>query len=99
LVEIQSAWANTLSKAARISVEEGHFRPGVDPDQFAFELQAVMLGYHHASRLMRDPHAKERTRQAAERLVQASRVSDAPLSFDAVESTVAPAGLAEIAFD
>ena len=41
--------------------------------QLAFEVHAVMLGHHHASRLLRDPDAESRTRRAFESLVAAAR--------------------------
>lgn len=73
LVQLQKDWLDTLAGAVRIAVAEGHFRRGVDPEQFAFEMYAVMLMGHHATRLLRDPRAGERTRRAFEALVAAAR--------------------------
>jgi hypothetical protein len=39
-------------------VVEGHFREDADPDQFAQDLYGIMLGFHHASRLLQDPAAE-----------------------------------------
>jgi AcrR family transcriptional regulator len=58
-----------MAKAARLAVEAGHFRTDLDPQQFAFEVDAIVLGYHHAQRLMRNPNAGELARGAFERLL------------------------------
>ena len=47
----------------RHAVTEGDFRADLDTEQFAFTLQGLMLGYHHAARLMRDPKAREHARR------------------------------------
>jgi AcrR family transcriptional regulator len=62
-----------LAKAARLAVEAGHFRPDLDPEQLAFEIDAVVLGFHHAHRLLCDPRATDRARTAFERLLAACR--------------------------
>ncbi len=64
---------HTLSRAARISVQQGHFHAELDTEQFAFELHAIMLGYHIQARLFRRPDAPTRARTAFERLLDSSR--------------------------
>lgn len=61
--------ADFMAKAARLAVEAGHFRADLDPRQFAFEVDAVVLGYHHAQRLMRNPDAGDLARGSFERLL------------------------------
>lgn len=73
LVGCQRDWLQSLATAARIAMEEGHFRADLDAEQFAFNLYAIILSYHHFSRLMRDPAAEPRVRQAFEALLVASR--------------------------
>lgn len=68
-------WVDALSTAARIAVTEGHFRTDLDPEQFAFEIYAIMIGAHTFSKFLRDPQAPERTRKSFERLVSAARAS------------------------
>jgi AcrR family transcriptional regulator len=58
-----------VAKAARLAVEAGHFRSDLDPEQVAFEVDALILGYHHAHRMLRDRRAGERARAAFERLL------------------------------
>lgn len=62
-----------LAKAARIAIEAGHFRPDLDPEQFAFDFYATTLGFHDSNRLLRDPRAEERARDLFERLLASCR--------------------------
>ncbi len=78
LVRAQKDWVDELAKAARIAVREGHFRPDLDPDQFAFELYSIMLGAHLFARFLREPTASTRTHDAFVRLVSSARASSAP---------------------
>lgn len=73
LVQSQRDWLDCLAQAARIAVAEGHFRKDLDVEQFAHDEYAVMLGFHHAKRLMQDPKAEARARRAFEALVAAAR--------------------------
>ncbi len=73
MVRALKDWVDALSTAARIAVTEGHFRPDLDPEQFAFETYALMMGAHTFLRFLRDPKAIERTRHAFERLVTTAR--------------------------
>ncbi|MFO0756017.1 MAG: TetR/AcrR family transcriptional regulator [Byssovorax sp.] len=72
LVASQREWLATLAKAARLAVEVGHFRADLDAEQLAFELYALILGYNHQKRLLRDAKADLRIRKAFERLVDAA---------------------------
>jgi AcrR family transcriptional regulator len=73
LVELQKGWLDTIGIVHRTGVDEGHFRTDADPGQFTHDLYSVMLGYHHAWRLMRDPQAEKRARAAFERLLASVR--------------------------
>jgi hypothetical protein len=66
-------WIDTLAGAARIAVQEGHFRSDLDCEQFAHDCQGIGLAFVHASRLMRDPKAHARAATAFEALVRAAR--------------------------
>ena len=70
-------WIDTLAGAARIAVQEGHFRADLDCQKFAQDCQGIGLGFVHASRLMRDPQARARAQRAFEALVRDARVSSA----------------------
>ena len=76
LVQSQRDWADTLTNAARAAVREGHFREDLDCEQFAYDFSGVMLAYHHAARLMKDPRARERAEAAFETLLRAARAPE-----------------------
>jgi AcrR family transcriptional regulator len=64
---------DSIAQVVRTAVAEEHFRPDVDPVQFAQDLHGVMLAYFHVHRLLRDPAAEDRTRRAFGRLVADAR--------------------------
>jgi AcrR family transcriptional regulator len=72
LVRNQQDWMDFVATVVGTAVSEGDFRDDLDVAQLAFTLQALMLGYHHAARLMRDPQALEHTRQALDQLLETS---------------------------
>lgn len=73
LVALQEDWLEALATAARIAVSEGHFREDLDARQFAYDLYALILAYHHFSRLLHDPAAEERARSSFEALLAGCR--------------------------
>jgi AcrR family transcriptional regulator len=73
LVQTQKDWLAALAQAARIAIDEGHFRRDLDPEQFAFETYALMLGSHHHRRLLRDPRTEKRSRASFQRLLDDAR--------------------------
>ncbi len=73
LVRLRKEWLAFVAGAVRLAIEEGHFHPNVDPDQFAFEMEGIGLMWHHATRLVGDPRADERAHRAFDALVAAAR--------------------------
>jgi AcrR family transcriptional regulator len=69
LAQDQRDWLDSIAQIVRGGISEGHFRADLDPNQFAFELQGVLLSYHHASRLVADTRARHRATQAFEDLL------------------------------
>jgi AcrR family transcriptional regulator len=63
----------SLSRVIQGAVNEGHFRPSVDPDQLAFEVYSVALGY----RLFGAPDADDRARAAVFALFDGVRTRSA----------------------
>jgi AcrR family transcriptional regulator len=59
-----------ITRAARISVDEGHFPEDLDVDQFAFDFWSIVLSYHFYSRLMRRDDARMRASRAFEGLIE-----------------------------
>lgn len=66
-------WLDAIATAARIAITEGHFRPELDPDQFAFDGYSIMLGYHTYQKFLRSPDALTRARESFERLLADAR--------------------------
>jgi AcrR family transcriptional regulator len=73
VVKQQRDWLDLLAATVRGAIAEGQFRKDVDPEQFAHDFYAVMLGFHHALRLLRDPRAEKHATRAFENLVEAAR--------------------------
>jgi AcrR family transcriptional regulator len=74
LVDCQRDWLESLAEVFRTGQREGHFRADVDPDQFAFEEDGVMLSHHMSSRLLGDELSTERAHRAFEALLDRARV-------------------------
>jgi len=73
LVRLQRDWMDSIAISFRSGITEGHFRADADPEQFAHDLYSVMLGYHHAQRLLRDPAADARAHASVAALLAAAR--------------------------
>lgn len=82
VVDQQRQWLDTLATIVRGAITEGHFVADTDPEQFAHDLMAVMLGYHFSARLLRDRAATDRARVAFRRLVDEVRTADNPDDAD-----------------
>ena len=77
VVRAQRDWLETVANTARTAIQEGDFDAGLDCEQFAYELQSIMLGYAHAARLMKDPKARARTERAFEALLHGAAAATA----------------------
>jgi AcrR family transcriptional regulator len=73
LIQSCKDWLDALATAARITVAEGHFRADLDPEQFAFDVYGVMLGFHTYLKFLRAPDALARARASLERLLAGAR--------------------------
>lgn len=76
LVEIQREWFETRARVARTGVEQGHFKPDLDCEQFSLEMNNIMLGLHYMDRLLGDPRAEERARKAFRTLIENSSITN-----------------------
>ena len=74
LVALQREWLDVIARVAAGAVTQGEFRRDIDPEQLAHEIYGIMLGHHHASRLLRQPRAEAMTRTAFEALLERARV-------------------------
>lgn len=73
VVEMVQNLLEILARSARIAVQEGHFAPDADPEQFAFELNGLVSTYHMSSRLLKDSQADRRSNEAFEKLLASFR--------------------------
>ena len=69
LLEQQRGWLGILAESARRAIAAGHLRKDLDVEQFAYEFEALMLGYHHSARLLRDPRSEKRVKTSFESLL------------------------------
>ena len=69
LVEEEQRLLGVLSRSARLGVESGLLRDDLDCDLFAFQIHGLMLGFHHARRLMRQRNADTMARTSFEQLL------------------------------
>jgi AcrR family transcriptional regulator len=69
LVEAYGRWYAMFAAAARRAIAEGDFRKDLDCEQFANDINGVMLGFNLADRLFHDPDAERRAHRALERLI------------------------------
>ncbi len=63
-----------IEKAARIAVDEGHFRTDLDCEQFAWSLYSFVLGYHHFSRMLNDPKAELHFKRSVRGLFEVAKL-------------------------
>jgi AcrR family transcriptional regulator len=83
LVEKQQAWLDCIRRMTAKAVADGELHPGLDSEQFAFEFNAIGLGFHFAYRLLDDATAAERARNSFQRLaVAAATASPEPRKGD-----------------
>jgi AcrR family transcriptional regulator len=67
-------YIDAIATIFRTGITEGQFRADADPEQYAFDIQGVLMAFHHASRLLGDDRAETRARAAFEALVDAARI-------------------------
>ena len=73
LVASQRDWLASFAHAAKIAVDERHFKAGLDGDQFARRVYSIILAYHHFSRLLQMDDAEAQARAEFESLLADSR--------------------------
>jgi AcrR family transcriptional regulator len=64
-----SRWLGILARDAEIARVAGELPAGTDPEQIAFELNAIFMGTNWAARLLRDEATFERAARAVDRLL------------------------------
>lgn len=69
----QRLWLESLAEAARRAIAVGHFRADLNCDQFAFEFNSLLFGYHNSQRMLKDPRSEDFAREAVAELMAKSR--------------------------
>lgn len=69
VVRMQAGWRGELEKAIEAAKAEGHLTATTEAGQLAFEIYALMLGLHHDAGLFGFDVARQRTANAADRLL------------------------------
>ena len=69
----QRVWLDGLAESARRAIAVGHFRDDLDPDHFAFEFYALLLGYHNSQQMLRDPRSEAFLRSSMDGLLSRCR--------------------------
>jgi AcrR family transcriptional regulator len=64
-----------IERAAKIAVEEGHFRKDLDVELFAWSLYSFVLGYHHFKRMLEDPKAELHVKRSFNGLLEVARAT------------------------
>jgi AcrR family transcriptional regulator len=75
LIASQKDWMDTLAHAARIAVDEKHFRKDLDCEQVAHEIFSIAYGYHFIRRIIDSAEAETRSRAAFERVIADARAT------------------------
>lgn len=70
---LQRRWLTYLASTYRDGVSAGQFRADLAAEDFAYDLYGVMLAFNVGSRLLREPAAEQRARDAVERLLDRAR--------------------------
>lgn len=78
LVDYHRNWLISTATIFATGVTNGDFRVDAEPEQLANDLYGVMLMYYMSHRLLRDPAAEDRARQAFEALVAGARTTYVP---------------------
>jgi AcrR family transcriptional regulator len=73
LVKLQNDWRRARVRAMQGAIDQGHFRADADAEQLGHDLFSIMMGYHYAARLLGDPNAEAKARNAFERLIAGAK--------------------------
>lgn len=74
-VAAQKDWLATLAHAAKIAIDEKHFRKDLDTEQVAHEIFSIAYGYHFLRRIHDPKESEKRARAAFERVIEDARIS------------------------
>ncbi len=73
LFDMVGTWQQSLLRATRQAMDEGHLKPDTDAPQLVFEMYGLVLALHHDARFIRSPGSVERARAGFARLIAGAR--------------------------
>jgi AcrR family transcriptional regulator len=76
LAGMVQTWQQSLQRAARQAIEQGHLLPGTDAEQLVFEMYGLVLALHHDARFLKSPGSAERAHAGFARLIASAARSD-----------------------
>ncbi|MCU0695823.1 MAG: TetR/AcrR family transcriptional regulator [Myxococcaceae bacterium] len=65
-------WLDCIARVAKTAVDAGELAAGLDVKQFAFEFDGLLMAFHHAFKLHRNPRAEPMARKALAHLLERS---------------------------
>jgi AcrR family transcriptional regulator len=71
IAELQTAWLNTLQRAAAEAIQANELRPDTDAQDIAFDLEAVLLSANWYVHLLTDTSYLDRARRSVRRRIAA----------------------------
>lgn len=80
LVASQADFLDVVRRMAQTAKDEGHFRPDVDVEQFAFEVFGIEMAYQHQSKFLKLPNAMDHARSAFASVLERSHSCIEPKS-------------------
>lgn len=69
LLSLQDRFSSFLQGLARDAIRYGEFRSNADPELFAYELQSLVLGFHHFFKFYHHPRSMQLTQQSFDSLL------------------------------
>ena len=76
IAAVMSEWDGALERAVRAAQEAGDLDAGVDPEQLAFELVAIMTGVNWSYQLFHKKQVVKRGREAVKRRLEGLAIGD-----------------------
>ncbi len=69
LVGMVRTWQQSLQRAARQAIDEGHLRSDTDAEQLVFDMYGLVLALHHDARFLKSPGSAVRAHAGFARLI------------------------------
>ncbi|HJW96516.1 MAG TPA: TetR/AcrR family transcriptional regulator [Thermoanaerobaculia bacterium] len=78
IAKMMDNWIESIEKSVRMAQEEGHIDPDIEPEQLAFEINAIFFGANFSYQLRDDKKSLDRALQAIEARLESVRLVERP---------------------